>query len=999
MLRTIGRLLLVAGVLAMAACTSGDDVSENTAVPTPTSQVSTSQVSTSDVSAGSSDESAGETVDTSPTDTAAPAEGTFALPGLVDPSDESIANDDDVRTGTLDNGLKYYVRHNERPGAKASLRLAIRAGSVDEIGPSTGVAHFDEHMMFNGTEDYPENKLIDELRSFGAAFGADINAYTTFDETVYELDVPNDGDSLDTGMNILDQWLSHATFDPDQVESERGVVTDEWRSRTQTVDGRLSDVAEGLYLAGTPYEGRDPIGTEESINSVPRDELVGFYDAWYRPDNAAVIVVGDIDVDDMVSDIEDRFGSAVPRTDEMPERPDTTFPLESEPGFALHSDPDQPTVDVEVDLPIPAIESDGTARLRASILDSMIFQTLIRRLDHDISAGTAPFDQIEPGTNSFVASLDAPALYAITTSDRVDATLQALLDEYERANRFGFSADETDTAKNEAQSAFDSQFDSSDTTQDVDYATQYVANFLTGDPYPAADDMHEMASAMIDSITPEALDLRFRARWHNSAPHVIISTPQDEEAQMPSESDVLGMIAAIPDRELEPREGGHELPDELMTAPAPVAPDSQDHMIENGDEYFDPIVITFPNGAKVIATSNDIVQGQVAFQAASPGGSSLVADDDVVDALFAADVVTTGGVADFNQSDLEQILADRDVGVSASITPYVDGFAGHAATSDLESLFQLVDLYMTQPRFDPVALNQVERNYGPVVDDPSSDPQSAGIDTLLDTRYSNEPRYTILPTPDQFATLDLDGVERVWRDRFGDAGDWVFAFAGDFDMGELVDLASSYIGTLPGDGKVEQWVDVEDPPPAGVVRKDVTAGTGDTSALSLLFTSPVPVVDGALRANTDVVTEVLTTRLTNVIREQLGESYSPFATSFIDSDPDPLIQTYMQITGSPDRIESVADLVGAQLDDLAANGPTDSEFQGAYAEVQESYQFVDNNSFLEELVNDAIFPDRDLQDYYDQFSALGDVTSDTVQQFIADHVGTDQFIQVAVLPR
>src|SRR3954452_21794280 len=268
-----------------------------------------------------------------------------------------------------------------------------------------------------------------------------------------------------------------------------------------------------------------------------------------------------------------------------------------------------------------------------------------------------------------------------------------------------------------------------------------------------------MSTDMIDGVTPEALDLRFRARWHNTAPHVIISTPQDQESDMPTESDVMAMIAATPDRQLEPRDGGHELPDELMTTPAPVAPESQDHMISGGDEYFDPVEITFPNGAKVIATSNDIVQGQVSFQAASPGGSSLVADDDVVDALFAADVVTTGGVGDFNESDLEQMLADRDVSLTASITPYVDGFAGGAATSDLETLFQLVNLYMTKPRFDPVAFGQVQRNYGPVVDDPSSDPDTAGVDTLLDIRYGNEPRYTILPTPDQFATLDLGGVQ------------------------------------------------------------------------------------------------------------------------------------------------------------------------------------------------------------------------------------------------
>ncbi|HEX6658953.1 MAG TPA: pitrilysin family protein, partial [Ilumatobacter sp.] len=370
MQRRKGPLLLVAGVLSVAACSPGEDVSEDTAVPTASTEPADSSSEASSPST-----SGDQPATTLPSVTLEPSESTFALPGLVDPSDEPIANDDEVRTGTLDNGLEYYVRHNDRPGAKASLRLAVHAGSVDEIGPSTGVAHFVEHMMFNGTEEYPENELIDVLRSFGAAFGADINAYTSYDETVYELDVPNDGDSLEAGMNVLDQWLSHATFDPEQVEGERGVITDEWRSSTQSVDGRLFDVAQGLYLAGTPYEGRDPIGTDDSINSVPRDELVAFYDAWYRPDNAAVVVVGDIDVDDMVADIEDRFGDATARTPEMPSRPDTTFPLETEPGFALHSDADQTTVDVEVDLPVPAIESDGTAGLRASILDSMIFQS------------------------------------------------------------------------------------------------------------------------------------------------------------------------------------------------------------------------------------------------------------------------------------------------------------------------------------------------------------------------------------------------------------------------------------------------------------------------------------------------------------------------------------------------------------------------------------------------------------------------------------------------
>jgi zinc protease len=286
-----------------------------------------------------------------------------------------------------------------------------------------------------------------------------------------------------------------------------------------------------------------------------------------------------------------------------------------------------------------------------------------------------------------------------------------------------------------------------------------------------------------------------------------------------------------------------------------------------------------------------------------------------------------------------------------------------------------------------------------VVDDPASDPQTAGYDALLDARYGDQVRYATLPTPEQFATLDLEGVERVWRDRFGDAGDWVFAFAGDVDLDELRDLASRYIGTLPGTATAEQYVDLGTPPPAGVVKSTVQAGTGESSSLTLLFTSPLADVDGSVRATTDVVNEVVTGRLTDVIREQLGESYSPFATSYITSDPVPTIETYVQVTGAPDRVESVGDLVVAQLADLAANGPTEREFSNAFAQVEETYRFVNNQSFLQEMVDPFLWPQRDLDDYFDQFSSLVDVDAAAVQEYIATHLPADQYVQVAVLPR
>ncbi len=920
------------------------------------------------------------------------------LPGLLDTSDESIANDDAVRTGVLDNGLRYYIRENDNPGGKADLRLAIRAGSVDEVGPSTGLAHFVEHMLFNGTEKFPENELIDVLRSFGAAFGADINAYTSYDETVYLLTVPNAEESVEAGLNVLEQWLSHATFDPDQVVAERGVVLDEWRVRTQSTSGRLFDLAERMYLAGTAYDGRSPIGSADSISSMTDSELRAYYDAWYRPDNAAIVVVGDIDASDIEADLERLFGPAISRATAEQAVVDVVFPVDTEPDFGLLGDPDQRTVDVEVTLPLPAFVGVGTAALRTQLLDLIVSDALVRRLDQDIAAGTAAFDRIGPGTNSLVEALDAPALFSSTDAARVVDTLQALLDEYERANRFGFSAEEIELAKSELRADYETFYAGRDSAQDDRYADDYVDHFLMGSPYPSIAEEYDISIALLDAIEAEAVDLRFRARWANSAPHVIISAPAAVASQMPTDDEVMTMIDGISDRELSPRDGQRELPDALMQRPASVEPSSIEQVLAGGGVYFDPVELVYPNGVRVILNSNAIVEGQVFFQAGSPGGSSLVADEDVVDALYAADIVTSGGVAEFNQAELDRILAGRDVEVGAWITPYRENFGGSSATVDVEILLQLLNQYMTRPRFDPVALDQLRSLVEPSIDDPGSSPQLAGLDALLDARYPGELRYASLPTPDEFATLDLAGVERVWTSRFGNTGDWVFVFSGDFDIDEVTDLASSYLGTLPA-GEQERWIDVEDPPPAGVVSIDVRAGTGDTAALTQLYTSPVSGIDARLRVNADVATEVIDARLTDVIREQNGDSYSPSARIYVTTDPDPVVQTYVSVTGAPDRIDAVADLVAAELADLTANGPSDQEFSNAFAQVEESYNFVNNGEFITELLDAAIDPASDLDDYLLEYPELQNVSPSTVRSLLADHVGVDDYIQVVVLPR
>ena len=1004
--------IVVCGALA-AACTGSDD-GDDGATPsdasTGTADASTSGTdggddTSADTSADTSDNTSDDTSDTgedepgTSTTTTVPEIPVTPLPGLIDDSNRRFPNDRAVRTGTLDNGLTYYVRFNDQPGTRASLRLAIDAGSVDELDDATGVAHFAEHMLFNGTSAYPENQLIDVLRSFGADFGPDINAYTSYDETVYQLEVPNDDATLDEALNVLAEWLSNATIARDQVVAERGVVLDEWRVRTQTASGRLFEVAQGLYLEGTPYASRSPIGTADDIEAMRPATLRAFYGTWYRPEHAAIVVAGDVDVDDMVRRIRQRFGDVAAEGPSTSPAEEYRFPIDTEPDVAFHLDPDQATVDVEVTLPLPAMTGHGTRARRASLIDDVIFDALVRRLDRDVAAGVAPFDQVVPGSNSLVDQLDAPALYAITDAARVGDTLDALLLEYERAFRHGFTRPEVDAAVASVSGEWDAFLGRENEIQDAGYAGMLVANFLDGRPYPTVRDEYDLVVAELDAITPEAVATRFAARWTNSAPHVIISAPEEQADAMPSRDDVLAAIAALPAAEIEPRVGGRDLPDELMERPAPVGPTDRRPITDFTWSQLDPVAYTFPNGARVVLNPNTISQGSVFVSAASPGGSSLVDDADVVDALYAADIVTRSGVADFNQAEFAEIVSTGTAELDASIGVYQDTFEGTSSTADAETLFRMIHLYMTAPRADEVALNQVARRERPLVLDPSIDPRTASWDALQEERYGKELRYAVLPTPDQFDTLDLDGVRRVWSERFGSASDWVFVVSGDLDRAQFETLAAAYIGTLPGNGAIEGPVDVSRRMPRGIERAQVRAGSGDTASVEMLFSTPIDEIDPRNDAVATLATAVLDARLTKVVREEFGDSYSPFIRSTVTADPDPVVETYVFVTGAPDRIDAIAATVIAQIDDIAGGGLGDQEYANAYAPVKEDYGFVDNGEYLRELLREMLIPGYDFDAYRFEVETFAEVDQSDVVDFIGTHIPTDRYVQVTRTPR
>jgi zinc protease len=915
------------------------------------------------------------------------------LPSLSDP-------DPAVVVGELANGLRYFIRANDNPGGRVEMRLAVDAGSALEDDTQDGGAHFLEHMLFNGTEEFPENELVAVLRSFGAGFGADINASTSYDETVYQLTMPaQDPAVVATGLDVLEQWLTAATIDQVQVEAERGVVLDEWRGSEASSNGRVFDALESLFLAGSPYEGKDPIGTDEAIETMNAEPLRAFYDDWYRPDNTAIVVVGDIDTGTIEQSIVDRFGPVVARGT-SPQRPDLVVEPSTEPSAVVLADPDVAEGFAQVTLPLAVVEGESVeADYQNSILDSLAFDMIATRLSNDALRGEAPFDDARVDSSGFVRSLDAPEIVVSADGGALEAATQAVFDEYERVRRFGFSPSEVDRVVASSRSSAESTYAGKDSRQDADFADEYVRHFLTDEPIPTGDAQFEFTEAVLDRATPETIGYRFVQRLAEAAPHVLVVVPSPEAADVPDDDTFVDQARSMRDRELEPREDETGIDGDLMVPPEPVEEVAQERLSADGiADFVDPVVLEFDNGVRVSLNTSTIAEGQVAFEARSPGGLAAVVDADVPAADAAGTVVGQSGVATYGPVELEDYLSDKDVDLQANVDAFTEGFYGSAATTDLETLFQLIHLSMTQPRVDPIALEQYLDDELALASDPSIDPGYAEFRTLLDARY-DDPRF-LLPTVESLNTVTAEDVDRVYRDRFGDASDFTFAFSGDFDLETTVELARRYLGTLPATGRVEQVDFVEPPPPAGVVAEQAVAGEGAQASASLLFTAP------ASPERRDDVTaaifqEVVAARLVDVVREELGDTYSPSTFVQLTGGGSPNAETYVSTTTSPELLDEVVAAVLEQLDDLRTVGPDEREFAAASENIRQQLDLFSNEQINDEAL--AVFTDPAGNSSFDEFLGqarwVDTVTAADIRSIAARWLPADQYIEVRVVPR
>ncbi len=917
------------------------------------------------------------------------AAGLVELPAPVEPAYEPeidptpLPVDPAVRIGTLDNGLTYYLRHNDDPGKNLAVRLLVNIGSVDETDEEAGIGHFIEHMMFNGTADYPGNSLGEALREIGVELGPDINAHVGHDETVYQiavrLDAPHKAPLV---FHALSQMAGAATFTDDEVESERGIVLDEMRFRRESVNGYINSEFERVYTQGTPYEGRDPAGTIDTVNSMTPEMLRAFYEKWYVPSNMAVVVVGDLPVEDLEALVEEHFEPLPSGEGRQPPRVDIT-----PAGSSTHvvTDPRQGTTYISLDIPIAPHDLSTVGGDRLSTMELLIEVMIQNRLNDAYHRGE--LSQVDPPR--FITFTHNRALRYYGTNwqgDNLDTASTDYLSVLLTAHEHGFTPGDLQRAASQIEVFLQFQLDSAPTTQDNQWAGLYQQHFFYGADIDTVEMSVARTMALLADLTPEEMTEHYRWQMERGGLVVIAVGPDPSSVPTVGELDAA-LAAAAPG----PPPAEDVAIEQLMDVPDPADPVTEGsfNLLEGGYEW------EFANGARVMFAPSDIAEGVVHLQARSLGGWSLLEPGDRALSAIAVDAVQGSGLGDLPRSELNRFLENRTASVNAFIGETVEGFSGGAGTEDVETMFQLIHLLVTAPRVDDQAYDDAIHTAETRVERSERDPRWQAAIAYLEARYGNT-WHRAVANLDELESLTPQRLLAMYQSRLGSVDDLVVAVVGDIDVSVIERLARHYIGTLPA-GEADTYVNRRPPMPAGLVQRQVKVGEGESAVLEIYHEADMEVTP--LRAvAADVLSTALSERLSLTIREELGASYVAGAAVDGNTAPSQFFDSVVYATLDPSRYDEIYSTMLDILADVAANGLTPEEFAQARAILATDYARSANSHLLSALLSRPHVGDENVLTQERRILELVRLTPEDVQALAGAIYGEGSRIEIARRP-
>lgn len=839
-----------------------------------------------------------------------------------------------VKVGKLPNGLTYYIQRNGKPEKKVELRLVVKAGSVLEDDDQQGLAHMVEHLAFNGTTNFKGQELISYLQSIGLKIGADLNAYTSADETVYMLPVPTDRkENVDTAFKVLEDWARGVTLDAQAIDKERAIVLEETRAH-KGVQQRAQLALIPKVLNGSRYASRLPIGKEEVIRSASPEALRRFYRDWYRPDLMAVIVVGDIDPLDAERRIKSHFsGMKNPADKRVRDYPDVPARKGNEAFVFTDSEMPMNTVAMHLSTRLePDLGTYGSYRdktiavLYAYMLNQRLAETA-QKPNPPFIAGWGVDLPITPRHKQFM-------LGALPGAGGVAPAFAALLEEMQRVRLHGFSAPELERARKDRLTKLKHAYNERNTVDSSTYVAEYQRHFLQNESIPGIEAEYRLAEDMLPAISLDEVNAAARKTFAPDAGKLVAFSGGTKSGPAPTEQQLLAAVAAGEQAKVEKREE-EKLAAHLMERPAKPGA----IVAESRDEKLGLTRLTLSNGVKVILKPTDFRKDQVLLGARRYGGQTQFEAQDMPNARLASSLAMAMGVRDYNQLAMQKILQGRNAAAQAGLGIYTDEISGQSGSSaeDLEAMFQVLWLRFDGVRRDENVYNAVKGGVTELVRNRAVSPEAQFVDAIVEVTYGGNPYAPRAFVSADVDKLDLDRSMALYRQRFGSAKGLSFVLVGDFDLAAIKPLVTAYLGTLPTPDLPLEYRDVGLRPAKGVVKKEVQAGTEAKSIVSFTFSGAAKwSPEETLRMG--ALTEVVNQRIFSVLREKHGLIYGGHAAGAVERIPYQHYSITMQMPTGPDKVEKLVAALFAEIDDLRANGPTLAELDKVKANWRQGYR-------------------------------------------------------------
>ena len=904
-----------------------------------------------------------------------------------------LPEDPAVSKGVLENGMTYYVRANSEPENRAELMLIVKAGSIDEDDDQQGLAHFCEHMSFNGTENFPKHELINYFESIGMEFGPEINAYTSFDETVYMLKVPLDEpEYMEKGLQVLYDWACQVDDEDEEIEAERGVILEEERLGRGASDRMMKEWLP-VFLKDSKYANRLPIGKVDILENFEPSVLRRFRNDWYRPDLQALIVVGDFDQEEMVKVIKEKF-SAIPVPENERVKKYFDIPAHEETLVSV-------STDKEAQYPVAYVyykhdlEKSKTLKdFRKGILKGLYSGMINNRLAEKTQQADPPFLFGQSAYSHEFGPMSSYTSVAVTQGNKIEIGLKEVLLENERVKKYGFTETELERQKTAVLNAMEKAYNERNNTKSINYANEYKRNFLiTEEAFPGMENEYAYYKEFIPGITVDEINQLAKDWITKDNRVVIITAPENEKTIVPTEDEVLALLDEVENTEIEP------YVDSVANVPfLSDEPYGSKVAEENPISNVDAVEWKLENGATVVFKTTDFKDDEILFSAWSPGGSSLYPLEDVVSTDLTTNVMSKSGIAGFDEITLNKMLSDKVFSLSPYISDLREGFSGSSSVKDVETLLQMLYLYFTEPRFDEVSYQSLMQQYSTFLENKSTSPEANFRDTLNVTLANYNEREKPLSV-ERLKEASLSRMKQIGKERFKNASDFKFFFVGNIDVETFKPLVEKYIGGIPTLDTQEEWVDLGIKKPEGIVDKVVHKGQEKKCIQYIVFHGDFD-YNGQNKVQLDAVARILSTRLLEVIREEKSSVYSIGANPSSSKFPDEDYSVSIYYGTSPDKLEELKSAVFDIIKEYAENGPTEEELKKAQEKMLRERETAvrENNFWLNILSNTYYLKDGDFSEFGTYNDLVNNLTIDSTKEAFNTYFDFENYVGVALAP-